>query len=139
MIPIKDDIPSYRRPVITIGLITVNIAFWGNGLLLLSPTTALGSIALSLLMSIVLAGTGVLVSMRAATVQQAAQTLMAIFLVPPMILQAVALVMRDRLYGFLRALDGRQFLLGALVVLALLAAGVTTAAMTRFRRSRLVL
>jgi ABC-2 type transport system permease protein len=99
----------------------------------------LGSIALSLLMSILLAGTGVLVSMRAATVQEAAQTLMAIFLVPPMILQAVALLMRDQLYGFLRALDGRQFLLGALVVLAVLAIGVTTAALSRFRRSRLVL
>ena len=122
-----------------VGLVTINVAFRGNGLLLMSPTNALGSVALSLLMSVLLAGTGVLVSMRAATVQEAAQTLMAIFLVPPMILQAVALLMRDQLYGFLRALDGRQFLLGALAVLALLATGVITTAVARFRRPRLVL
>ena len=64
---------------------------------------------------------------------------MAIFLVPPMVLQAVALLMRDQLYGFLRALDGRQTLLGALAVLALLATAVIATAVARFRRSRLVL
>jgi len=122
-----------------VGLITVNVAFWSSGPHLMSPTTAWGSIALSLLTSILLAGTGVLVSMRAATVQEAAQTLMAIFLVPPMVLQAVALLLRDQLYGWLRSLDGRQFLLATLVVLAALAAGVTATAFTRFRRSRLVL
>jgi ABC-2 type transport system permease protein len=122
-----------------IGLITVNVAFWVSGPHLMSLSTALGSVTLSLLMSVLLAGTGVLVSMRAATVQEAAQTLMAIFLVPPMVLQAVALLMRDQLYGFLRAIDGRQFLLGTLAVLALLAAGVITTAVARFRRSRLVL
>jgi ABC-2 type transport system permease protein len=122
-----------------IGLITVNVAFWGDGLLFLSPTTALGSVGLSLLMSVLLAGTGVLVSMRAATVQEAAQTLMAIFLVPPMALQAVALLFRDQLYGYLRAIDGRQFLLTLLAVLTVLAAGVTATAVARFRRSRLVL
>jgi ABC-2 type transport system permease protein len=122
-----------------VGLITVNVAFWGDGrLLLLSPATAVGSVGLSLLMSVLLASTGVLVSMRAATVQEAAQTLMAIFLVPPMALQAVALLFRDQLYGFLRAIDGRRFLLALMAVLALLAVGVTTAATARFRRSRLV-
>lgn len=122
-----------------VGLITVNVAFWGNGLLFLSPTTALGSVALSLLMSVLLAGAGVLVSMRAATVQEAAQTLMAFFIVPPMILQAVALLFRDQLYGWLRALDGRQSLRVVLAVLSLLSAAVIAAAVARFRRSRLVL
>jgi ABC-2 type transport system permease protein len=122
-----------------VGLVTVNVAFWSSGPHLISPTTALGSVALSLLMSILLAGTGVLVSMRAATVQEAAQTLMAIFLVPPMVLQAVALLFRDQLYGFLRAQDGNQFLLVTLAILAILSIGVATAAVLRFRRPRLVL
>jgi ABC-2 type transport system permease protein len=122
-----------------VGLITVNVACWNSGPHLMSPATAWGSIALSLLVSILLSGTGVLVSMRAATVQEAAQTLMAIFLVPPMILQAVALLMRDQLYRLLRSLDGTQFLLATLAVLTVLASGVTATAFTRFRRSRLVL
>ncbi len=125
--------------VLLLGLVTVNVAHWDGELLLFTPLVALGSLGLSLLMSLLIAATGVLVSLRAATVQEAAQTLMAIFLVPPMALQAVALLFRDRLYGFLRSVDGQQFLVIALTALAVLAAGVTTAAVVRFRRSRLIL
>lgn len=125
--------------VLLLGLATVNIAHWSGRLLLLTPPIAAGSLGLSLIMSVLIASTGILVSMRAATVQEAAQILMAIFLVPAVILQVVALLFRDQLYGFLRALDGRQFLLIAMTTLAVLATGVTMTAIARFRRSRLVL
>jgi ABC-2 type transport system permease protein len=125
--------------VLLLGLITVNIGHWDGRLLLLTPLVAVGSVGLSLIMSLLIANTGILISMRAATVQEAAQILMAIFLVPPMILQVVALLFRDQLYALFRALDGRQFLLTAMAVLAALATGVTVAAVVRFRRPRLVL
>jgi hypothetical protein len=55
-----------------------------------------------------------------------------------MLLQVVAVLMRDRLYDILRSLDGLRFLFATLIVLTVLSAGVVTLAAARFRRSRLV-
>ena len=80
--------------------------------------------------------------MRAKTVQQAAQILMSILLVPAMLLQLVLFVFvsqsRD-LIDRIATLDGRQLLAVVLVVLVVLTAGVLIAAVATFRRSRLVL
>jgi ABC-2 type transport system permease protein len=125
--------------VLLLGLVTVNLAHGQGRLLFFTPLVGLGSLGLSLLMSLLIAGTGVLVSQRAATVQEATQVLMAIFLVPLMLLQVVALLLKDQLFGFFRELDGQQFLLTILAVLAVLTVGVLVTAVVRFRRARLIL
>lgn len=129
--------------VLLLSLVTVNVAHWDGELLLYTPTVVIADLVLSLLMATLFASAGVLISMRSETVQQAAQILMAIFLVPVMLLQVIAMVFRnqlnDLLGGSLGNLDGTQVLLVVTGVLLLLTAGVLAAAVARFRRSRLFL
>ena len=70
--------------VLLMGLVVMDVGQWTGKLVLYTPTVALLNLALALLMSTLCAGTGVLVSMRSHTAQEAAQRLMAIFLVPPL-------------------------------------------------------
>jgi ABC-2 type transport system permease protein len=128
--------------VLLLSLVTVNIAHWDGELILYTPIVAFADLTLSFLVATLLAAAGVLVSMRSDTVQQAAQILMSIFLVPAMILQVIGLVFvtqsRD-LIDRVATLDGRYLLLAILGILVLLTVGALAAAMARFRRSRLVL
>jgi ABC-2 type transport system permease protein len=129
--------------VLLLSLVTVNVAHWDGELLLYTPTIIIADLVLSFLMATLFASAGVLISMRSQTVQQAAQILMAIFLVPIMLLQVIAMVFRnqlnDLLGGSLSNLDGTQVLLVVTGILLLLTAGVLAAAVARFRRSRLFL
>jgi ABC-2 type transport system permease protein len=129
--------------VLLLSLVTVNVAHWDGELLLYTPTVIIADLVLSFLMATLFASAGVLISMRSETVQQAAQILMAIFLVPIMLLQVIAMVFRNQLNDLLgdslSHLDGTQVLLVVTGVLLLLTAGVLAAAVARFRRSRLFL
>jgi ABC-2 type transport system permease protein len=129
--------------VLLLSLVTVNVAHWDGELLLYTPTIVIADLVLSFLMATLFASAGVLISMRSETVQQAAQILMAIFLVPIMLLQVIAMVFRnqlnDLLGGSLSRLDGTQVLLVVVGILLLLTTGVLAAAVARFRRSRLFL
>ncbi len=58
-----------------LGLVTTNLRFRGDGLLLYSPDMAISIVLLTLLISLLAAAVGVLVSLRASTVRQAQQTL----------------------------------------------------------------
>jgi len=122
-----------------LGLVTVNVAHWEGQLLVYAPNIALADLALSFLMAALAAGAGVLISLRAATVQEATQTLMAVFLVPPMLLGLIVLLLGDQACEFLGTLDLTRILLivGAVLVVANL--GLFAAAMARFRRARLIL
>jgi len=60
---------------LVVSLITTNIRSRGEGLLLYSPEMALTILVLTLLVSLLAAGAGVLVSLRASTVRQAQQTM----------------------------------------------------------------
>ncbi len=129
--------------VLLLSLVTVNVAHWDGKLLLYTPTVIIADLVLSFLMATLFASAGVLISMRSETVQQAAQILMAIFLVPIMLLQVIAMVFRNQLNDLLgdslSTLDGTQVLLVVTGILLLLTAGVLAAAVARFRRSRLFL
>ena len=129
--------------VLLLSLVTVNVAHWDGELLLYTPTIIIADLVLSFLMATLFASAGVLISMRSETVQQAAQILMAIFLVPIMLLQVIAMVFRNQLNELLgdslSHLDGTQVLLVVTGILLLLTAGVLAAAVARFRRSRLFL
>ena len=107
--------------------------------MLFNPTIALADIVLSLLLAMLTASAGVVVSIRSATVQEASQTLMAFFLVPVVIVQVVlAFFLRD-VIEIAETLNGELLLalvVGALVVLNV---AVGTIALTRYQRSRLIL
>ena len=126
-----------------VGLVTINVAH-GRGELLLYPAPIfLGAVVLSLLMSALTASIGVLVSLRAATVQQAAQRMslgvMIIAFGPVLILQVLPVGWRA---GVVQALQNTDFTGLAVIVVAILVALnalFLTAAMARFRRARLIL
>jgi ABC-2 type transport system permease protein len=125
--------------VLLLGLVTVNIAHGRGDLLMYTPTVALADLTLSFLLATLCAGAGVLISLRSETVQEATQTLTAVFLIPPMLLRFVLLIFVDQLRGFVGALNATQILLIVLAVLAVADLAILTAAMARFKRARLIL
>jgi ABC-2 type transport system permease protein len=125
-----------------LGLVTVNLAH-GAGQLLLFPTPALlGILALSLLVAALSAGIGVLVSLRAATVRQAQQTLSVAFLVlfiPLFLLPLLPEAWRLTLAQAAQRADPARWLAIAAAVLLSLDVALLGIAMRRFQRARLIL
>jgi ABC-2 type transport system permease protein len=126
-----------------LGLVTVNLAH-GQGKLLLYPLpVGLGIVGLSLLGAGLAASAGVLVSLRAATVRQAQQTLsiaiMVLLFLPIFGIQALPLEWKARLLEIFTSMDTTRLIMLAVVVLALFSTGLLAAAMTRFRRAQLIL
>ncbi|MGA9351035.1 MAG: ABC transporter permease subunit [Anaerolineae bacterium] len=126
-----------------VGLVTVNLAH-GRGELLLYPAAVfLGIVGLSLLAAGLVAGAGVLVSLRAATVRQAAQTLsiaiMLLLFVPVFGVQALPVEWKARLAQAVMGANVVQIVLVAVAVLIVLDLGLLAAAMARFKRARLIL
>jgi len=131
--------------LLVVGVVTANVANWGGHILFYKPSILLADLALSFLVAMLTALAGVLFSLRAATTQQAQQTLMAVLLAPLMILQfaAVAIMGSDsgkaRLQEVLGAVSFEQIILVIIGVLVVVDLGLLVAAMARFKRARLVL
>ncbi len=131
--------------LLLISLVTASVANWDGHILFYKPSILLADLAFSFLVAMLTAGAGVLFSLRAATVQEAQQTLMAVLLIPPMILQFVVFAVlgsvsgRARLNQVLGALSFEQIILIIVAVLLALDAGLLLAAMARFKRARLIL
>jgi len=131
--------------LLAVSLVTVNVAHWDGNVLLYKPSIFVADLGLGFLVAMLTATAGVLFSLRAATAQEAQQTLMAVLLIPPMILQfALFAVMQSesaegRLREVLGTLSFEQIILAILAVLLALVVGLFIAAMARFRRARLVL
>lgn len=120
-----------------VSLVTVNAAHWGGRILFFSPIILLADLGLSFLMTLLGTCLGVLISLRSETVQQAAQTLVAVFLVPPMILQIPLFVSRP-IREFITSLDGRHILYAVIGLLSLLSGILFAIMVSRFRRARLI-
>lgn len=125
-----------------LALVTVNVTH-GNGTLLLYPKPiAIGAPLLGLLISVLLSGLGVLVSLKAATVRQAAQTMSYLFFVIVLIpmlgmilpkawsLHLLQWVQRVGISGLITTVAG------VLVAADIVVLGI---AVSKFRRSRLIL
>ncbi len=131
---------------VLLGLVTVNVTHWGGRLLLYPPMVIVGDLLLSLLMATLSATMGVFVSLRAATVRQAEQDIMALLAGGSMLLTlAPALALRTipgleaRLAELLPRLNLTQIVAVLLLVLIALDAAFLVAAMHRFQRARLIL
>ena len=129
-----------------LAFVTANVADWEGQVMFYTVTIALGNVALSLIMASLMAGLGILISLRAATVQGAMQTLMAATMMPLTLLGVIATALLtmelewvERITEFLGGADLEHILL--IVGAVLLAAALLSlwAASVRFRRARLIL
>jgi len=125
-----------------LGLITVNIKFWNGHLGLFPLLLGLGAVLLSLLMSTLAAGIGVLVSLRSSTVRQAQQTVgiasLVIFL-PLIALTALPAQTTAKLIGFFSSIDFTLLGFIGLAVLFIIDVILIGAGVARFKRTRLIL
>lgn len=122
-----------------LSLVVVNIVHGDSGLLFFTPTITFGILALSFLSSTMMAGGGVLTSLRSETVQDAAQKLMTFILVPAVLVQVIPLLFQEQVGTLISGVDGQQFLLISVVVLAVIDALLFVLAFVRFQRSKMYL
>lgn len=123
-----------------LGLLTVNLAHRHGGLVLYSAPVVLAMCVLGLLGAMFVAAVGVLISLRAATVRQAQQTLgaaiMVLLLVPTGIVRALPAAWTHSLIS--NAVTGAQLAVFGVAAFVALDAAVVALAIARFRRSRLI-
>jgi ABC-2 type transport system permease protein len=125
------------------GLVTVNVVH-GRGQLLIFPAPILAGIfVLSLLASGLVASVGVLISLRASTVQQATQRLslgiMLLVFAPMVVIQVLPLEWKARIGEALLHANYIGIAATASVILVVLNVIFISAAMARFQRARLIL
>ncbi len=123
--------------------VTVNIAFPapGGGINFYPPQTFIGLLIIMLLANALMAGLGVLVSLRAKTVRQAYQQLsvglILLFVLPIFSLQFIP-SLREALGKAFATMNPQQAGLGVVGVLLVIDAALTVAAMSRFQRNKLL-
>lgn len=120
-------------------LITVNIAHWQGHISLYAAKVFLIDLAAALVVALLVSSAGILLSLRASTVQEAAQTLGALVFVPPFAVGLILFLLRNQVQDWLAGVSFTQVILG--VVGLLLASGLALlfVAMQRFQRNRLIL
>jgi ABC-2 type transport system permease protein len=128
---------------ILLGLVTVNMAHWSGGLMLYLPVVGIGGVVGSLLMAILAASAGVLVSLRASTVKQAQQTIgIAVFALAWVPIIALNAVPDEWKSGAMQALVSSDIGIVLMAVGGVLLAvdlALVGAAMARFQRARMIL
>ncbi len=125
-----------------LGLVTVNIAYSQGQLLFFPAWLLLSILAVSLLISVFSAGLGVLVSLRAATVRQAQQTLSIAVFVPLLPIFALPLLpasVRLSIAAWASTASINTVFLVALALVLVLDLGLLAACRVRFQRSKLIL
>jgi ABC-2 type transport system permease protein len=126
-----------------VGLVTVNVANAGHGILLYEPVSVVLLGGFGLLGAGLVACGGALVALRAPTVRQAAQNMnlaiFAVVLVPVLVLQVLPPDVRRQVVTALNGLDWVTIGVGAGVLLVLADLLLLAAAMARFQRARLIL
>ena len=124
-----------------VGAVTVSVAHGRGRLLFYPPLVALAGVVLCALGAGLAASAGVLISLRAPTVRQAAQTLsigtMLLVFVPIFGVQALPASTKAALAVWLATLDPKVALVLTLLALATLDAALLAAARLRFQRAKL--
>jgi ABC-2 type transport system permease protein len=131
--------------MLAVSLVVANAAHWDGQVSFYQPSILLADLGLGFLVAMLTATAGVLFSLRSATAQEAQQTLMAVLLIPPMLLQFAlfAVMQSERAEACLREVLGhlsfQQVILVVLSILLVLVAGLSWSAVARFKRDRLIL
>jgi ABC-2 type transport system permease protein len=127
---------------LVVGLVTVNLASAEPGLLLYAFPQVVGLLLFTVLGSGLAATIGVLISLRAASVRQAAQTisvLICAFILPVIAIQFLPAEMQERLSQALAGITSWQIVRAGTALLAALNLVFLAAALARFQRARLIL
>ena len=125
-----------------VALVTINIAYGAGELLFFSPLIGLAIFLLSFLVAWLAAGLGVIVSLRAASVRQAQQTLSLAFLflfVPLMVLPLLPEGLRVTVTNALSGLEIQMVGTILIAIIVVVDIGLLLVAMRRFVRARLIL
>jgi ABC-2 type transport system permease protein len=126
-----------------LGLITINLAHRGAGLILFPAPTLIAILAVSFLISTFAASLGVLVSLRASSLQQAQQRLsmssMLLFVLPIIALQLLPEDLTSRLALAAGRADLTTIYAVAAIALVILDTSLIVAALSRFQRARMIL
>lgn len=130
--------------LLLLSMIMVNMLEWQGAFKIYSPMIFGADFAASLLMSGMVANLGILISLRAPTVQGAAQTIMLLLFMPFLILQAVVFLLptflpKEVIQAFLLRFDLAAMLFGSLLALLVVNIGLFLACLARFQRARLIL
>lgn len=122
-----------------LGLVTVNVAFAGGGILMYRWSLVAGMIVFGFMGALFVASLGVIISLRSPTVRQAEQTLGAAIILALVIPIGGARVIPAQWKSWIVAPENAG-LLGMFVVALLVAAdaGLLWAVSSRFQRSRLI-
>ena len=121
-------------------LVMVNILVWNGKFQFYPLNILLADLGLGLLFSSLIVTLGILISLRSATVQSAQQVLMMIVVIPIFGLQAILFLFpMEKTREFLGRFNFDLILLIFLGVLLLVDLGFLLAAVSRFKRSRLIL
>ena len=128
---------------LVIGLVAVNVAHRDGGLLLFDPRRLFVTIVLTVLASLLMAGIGVFISLRASTVKQAQQAFgIAIIVVtmgPLLLFNALGAERREAVVDRLSTIGETRLEIYIVSLLGLFCAFVIGAALARFKRGKLVL
>ena len=133
--------------IVFTGLITVNITQYEDKLLMFPAKIVFFSTIIGILLAFLMSSVGVLVSMRAATVRQAHQTLsigMIIFIFGMMALikfieKFIPHTVKNILSGIIESLGARQITIIGLGIFVVIDIILIAAAMARFKRTRMIL
>ena len=126
-----------------IGLVAVNVAHREEGLILFEPQRLAVTIILTILASLLMAGIGVFISLRASTVKQAQQAfgiaIIVLTMGPLLLFNALGPDTRERAITRLAAVGETRLEIYVVTALVVLSTFVIAAALARFRRGKLVL
>ena len=126
-----------------LGLATANFTHGTGSVQLYSPDTVVAILGLGLLTSTLMATIGCLLSLRASSVRQVQQMLgvgvMCVVIIPLILINLLSARQRADLLHKLSQLSGAQVAGGIGVILLALDIALLAVAMSRFRRSRLIL
>jgi ABC-2 type transport system permease protein len=124
------------------GLVTVNIAYRGEGFLMFSPSFLAAGLGIGILATGFVATSGILVSLRAKTVRQAAQTMsfaiVLVVILPGVVINILPPGFRRVLFSAIDSVDGTIFIAGIVCILLLLDAVLLAVAFRKFTRNRLL-
>jgi ABC-2 type transport system permease protein len=128
---------------IMIGLVAVNVVHRDGGLLLFAPQRFIATITLTVLASLLMAGIGVFISLRASTVKQAQQAfgiaIIVLTMGPVLLFNALSFETRERLIARLVSIGETRIEVYTVAGLIVLSVFVIGAALARFKRGKLVL
>jgi ABC-2 type transport system permease protein len=128
---------------LVIGLVAVNVAHHENGLILFGAQRFFVTIVLTILASLLMAGIGVFISLRASTVKQAQQAfgiaIIVLTMGPLLLFNALSAETQESVTRRLSGVGETRIEAYAMAGLVVLSAVVIGAALARFKRGKLVL